>query len=137
MISKKGMMMNPRRIVVALCAAVFKSPEPEEFLVEIQSMVIYPYYNRNKQDDIAVIKLKRTIKFDGYHLAKAVIGNASLEVGNDCKTVGGNFGIRVGIYKIVRKFRSKKINYPLRDRDLDHFTTCYSLMSNCDHLRIV
>nr|XP_016941997.1 trypsin-3 [Drosophila suzukii] len=91
---KKGMMMNPRRIVVALCSAVFKNPEPEEFLVEIQSMVIYPYYNRNKQDDIAIIKLKRTIKFDGYHLAKAVIGNASLEVGNDCKTVGGNFGIR-------------------------------------------
>jgi len=67
-------MMNPRRIVVALCAAVFKSPEPEEFLVEIQNMVIYPYYNRNKQDDIAVIKLKRTIKFDGYHLAKARCG---------------------------------------------------------------
>ncbi|XP_017012228.2 protein C activator [Drosophila takahashii] len=91
---KKGMMMNPKRIVVALCAAVFKSPESEEFLVEIQNMVIYPYYHRNKRDDIAVIKLKRTIKFDGYHLAQAVIGNSSLEVGNDCKTVGENFGIR-------------------------------------------
>ncbi|XP_017052894.1 granzyme M [Drosophila ficusphila] len=91
---KKGMMMNPKRIVVALCSALFKSPQYEEFLVEIQNMVIYPYYHRNKQDDLAIIKLKRTVKFDGHHLAKVVIGSSPLEVGKDCKTVGGNFGIK-------------------------------------------
>uniref|UniRef100_A0A6P4FA26 Kallikrein-1 isoform X2 n=1 Tax=Drosophila rhopaloa TaxID=1041015 RepID=A0A6P4FA26_DRORH len=91
---KKGMIMNTKRIVVALCAALFQTPESEEFLVEIQNMVVYPYYQRNVRDDLAVIKLRRTIKFDGLRLAQVIIGNSQLEVGKDCKTVGGNFGIR-------------------------------------------
>ncbi|XP_017067843.2 ovochymase-2 [Drosophila eugracilis] len=92
---KRGLMTKKKRIVVALCAAIFKIPESEEFLMEIENMVIHPYYRRNQRDDLAVIKLKRTIKFDVHHLAKAAIGNYSLEVGKDCKTIGGNFGIRM------------------------------------------
>ncbi|XP_017132233.1 kallikrein-1 [Drosophila elegans] len=91
---KKGMMMNTKRIVVALCAVLFKTSEIEEFLVEVHNMVIYPYYHRNKRDDMGVIKLRKTIKFDGLHLAQVIIGNSQLEVGRDCKTVGGNFGVR-------------------------------------------
>ncbi|KQS61936.1 trypsin-3 isoform X1 [Drosophila erecta] len=91
---KNGVMMSPKRIVVALCAALFKTPESEEFVVDIHNMLIHPYYQRNQHNDIAIIKLKRYVRLDGHHLAPVLLGNSSLEVGNDCKTIGGNFGVR-------------------------------------------
>nr|DAA03737.1 TPA_inf: HDC03055 [Drosophila melanogaster] len=91
---KNGVMMSPKRIVVALCASLFKTPESEEFVVDIHNMIIHPYYHRNQHNDIAIIKLKRYVKLDGHHLAPVVLGNSSLEVGNDCKTIGGIFGVR-------------------------------------------
>lgn len=88
--------MKPNRMRAAMASQFFGSPEPVEIISGIDEIDVYPLYKRNKRDDIAVLHLRKTLKFDDQHLAKITLGNSDLEVGRYCKTVGGNFGIRVG-----------------------------------------
>ncbi|XP_034126463.1 snake venom serine protease catroxase-1 [Drosophila guanche] len=53
-------------------------------------MVVYPLYERKKQDDLAVIKLGRIIWFRGHHLVSVSIGSYELDVGKDCLAIGWN-----------------------------------------------
>lgn len=80
-------MVNPKRIMVAFSSPLFKSPETEEILVDIESMAVHPDYWRNSYHDLALIKLRKSMKFDGRHLSNVSVGTSELEIGKDCKTI--------------------------------------------------
>ncbi|KAH8324404.1 hypothetical protein KR074_006662 [Drosophila pseudoananassae] len=104
-----GILMNPHRMRAVIGSRFFGNPEPVEIISRIDEIHVYPLYERNKRDDIAVLRLRKTLNFDENHLAKVIMGNSELEVGRDCKTVGRNFGVRRRRYNTT---------YPLRFADV-------------------
>ncbi|XP_017152965.1 factor V activator RVV-V alpha [Drosophila miranda] len=86
--NKRGLLMNARRIKLAFCSPLADARDKREQLVRIHSMVVYPLYERNKQDDLGVIKLRRNIWFRGHHLVSVSIGSDQLDVGKDCFGIG-------------------------------------------------
>ncbi|XP_022232637.1 anionic trypsin-2 [Drosophila obscura] len=86
--NKNGLLMNARRIKLAFCAPLPDAIDKSEQVVRIESMVLYPLYERKKQDDLGVIKLRRNIWFRGHHLVSVSIGSDELDVGKDCIGIG-------------------------------------------------
>ncbi|KAH8237838.1 hypothetical protein KR032_003115, partial [Drosophila birchii] len=86
---KRGIIISSKRITVAVDLPLLNSPETLEFLVEVENIMKYPKYRKNWYHDLALLKLRKSIKFDGHHLANVSLGSSELEIGRDCKAIGG------------------------------------------------
>ncbi|XP_046866863.1 alpha-fibrinogenase isoform X2 [Drosophila willistoni] len=77
-------MVDKRRLIIAKNL----SPIGDEDLIRVDKMVVYPLYERNKQDDVAIIKLTKSLKIDQKFIEKAKIGRNDLKIDADCYSVG-------------------------------------------------